>query len=255
MKKIHFFVFCVLIFIGAVGFFALSCRTEKGKLAPEEPGLVSAVEEAGEIPASAVMVQNAVTEPEPGAHDLITAAFRDPAMEKEVLEFFLELTGSLEVAKVILTNAASYGIPAALAFSLCAEESGYNPRAINHNRNNTVDRGLFQLNSASFPALSTADFYDPGINARHGLSHLRWCLDTAGTEVAGLAMYNAGTARVRSGGTPKDTLDYISRILRRQKKIEEHFLAVYPSMNQKDIVEEIPVKTPFRLSLLTPLGR
>jgi hypothetical protein len=67
-------------------------------------------------------------------------------------------------------------------------------------------------------------------------------------------MYNAGTGRVRSGGTPKMTLDYISRILDRERKIEELFLAEYERITW--IEEEMPPeKTGIRLSLLSPLGR
>jgi hypothetical protein len=55
------------------------------------------------------------------------------------------------------------------------------------------------------------------------MAHLRVCLDSGGTEIAALAMYNAGTGRVRSLGAPKNTLDYIHRILERRGKIERVF--------------------------------
>ena len=191
--------------------------------------------------------------------DFILTAYNDPELREEVMAFFEDLTGSFEVAEVILANASVLDIPPALAFSLCAEESEYNIRAFNRNRNDSVDRGLFQLNSASFPKLSTEDFYDPIVNTWHGLSYLRWCLDTAGTEVSGLAMYNAGITRVRQVGTPKATLDYVSRILSRQRKIEERFIAEYVRIvdREEEIIEidEKTEKTPFRLCLLKPLGR
>ena len=201
--------------------------------------------------------------------DVILATYRDPSFREGVEAFFGDLIGYTDIAAVILSNAAAHDIPPALAFALCAEESAYNPRAINFNRNDTIDRGLFQLNSASFPDLRVEDFYDLGINAWHGLGHLRWCLNIAGTEVAGLAMYNAGSNRVRSSGAPKSTLDYISRILKRQRRIEELFIAEYTFTTpvevpeiEDEIIEEIEEaeeekeeKAPFRLSLLKPLGR
>ena len=182
--------------------------------------------------------------------DLILESYNDPELNKEVLAFFENITGSSRIAEVVLANAVIFNIAPALAFSLCAEESAYNPQAYNKNRNETIDRGLFQLNSASFPQLNVNDFYNPELNTWYGLSHLRWCLDTAGTEVSALAMYNAGTTRVRSHGTPKHTLDYVSRILKRQRKMEELFIAEYPNM----IIEKSQTKTPFRFSLLAPLG-
>jgi len=189
--------------------------------------------------------------------DVILDAYKEPALKDGVVGFFQELTGSREVASVVLSNAASLDISPALAFALCWEESRYNPRAFNRNRNDTVDRGLFQLNSASFPKLKVDDFYNPDINAQYGLSHLDWCLKNASTEVAALAMYNAGTTRVRSAGTPINTLDYISRILKRRRKIEELFIVESIHFPQTEGVNAAvePVKMPFRLSLLTPIGR
>ena len=188
--------------------------------------------------------------------DMILELYRDEVFRERVEDFFGDLTGSFELAQAVLANASRFDIPPALAFSLCWEESRYNPKAVNRkNRNLTVDRGLFQLNNASFPQLKEEQFFNPMLNSRYGLSHLRWCLDTAGTDVAALAMYNAGTGRVRSGGTPKMTLDYISRILDRERKIEAFFLAEYERITQ--IIEEAPPpeKTGIRLSLLSPLGR
>jgi hypothetical protein len=188
--------------------------------------------------------------------DPILVAYRDPLFRDWVAAFFGDLTGSPELAAVVLANSEAFNISPSLAFALCWEESRYNPRAVNtKNRNQTIDRGLFQLNSASFPDLGEEDFFNPGVNARYGLAHLRWCLDNAGTEVAGLAMYNAGTGRVRSGGTPKNTLDYISRILRQQRIIEDLFLAGIMALAEAEspVVEEAAPE--FRLSLLVPLGR
>lgn len=192
-----------------------------------------------------------------GGEDVILAAYADSLNRGQVIEFFSNLTGSEEIAAVVLSNAAGFEIAPALAFALCWEESRYNTMAFNRNQNETVDRGLFQLNSATFPELSIEDFYDPEINAKRGLAHLLWCLNTAGTEVAGLAMYNAGTTRVRSAGTPKNTLDYISRILKNQRKIEEQFAAGCTRIILAESAEEeeTAAKTPFRLSLLSPLGR
>ena len=192
--------------------------------------------------------------------DLILAAYHDPAQKNGVLAFFRDLTGSYEIAEAVLANAARNDIRPSLAFALCWAESRYNPQAINRNRNNSVDRGLFQLNSESFPNLKVEEFYNPGISARYGLSHLRWCLDSMGTEVAALAMYNAGYSRVRSDGTPQNTLNYISQILKRQLQIEalfnEYFIAKYIPNIEAEIVEAAEEsRKPFRLSLLTPLGR
>ena len=247
-------IFCLALVFMAGGFSLLSCRAEKaGTLGTQESGFSAAEPEdiAGGYSAGSAMLINVEEKP-----DFILLSYRDPAMSNWVTAFFRDLCGSHEIAVLILSNAAEFGVSPALAFSLCWEESRYNPRALNRNRNGTVDRGLFQLNNASFPNLKVEDFYDPAINVRYGMAHLRWCLDDAGTEVAALAMYNAGHNRVRSAGTPKSTLDYVSRILRRQRRIEELFIAEYMRITEAESAEaEEKEKSFFRFSLLTPLGR
>jgi soluble lytic murein transglycosylase-like protein len=140
------------------------------------------------------------------------------------LQFFTTLTKSANVARVILDNAAKYKVRPSLAFALALEESDFKVDAFNKN-GSSVDRGLFQLNSKSYPKLEVQDFYDPGINARYGISHLKGCLSEAGNEVAALAMYNAGTSRVTKGATPKKTLNYVSRILAYEDNISSLFAA------------------------------
>ena len=94
------------------------------------------------------------------------------------------------------------------------------------NRNaDSVDRGIFQLNSKTFPKLATEAFYDPAINAKYGLSHLQHCLRSGGNEVAALAMYNAGNGRVDRGATPRKTLDYVYRVLKYKDNIDSLFAA------------------------------
>jgi hypothetical protein len=163
--------------------------------------------------------------------DVILSSYQDAFSRDQIVTFFGAITHSDEVAAIILANASTFNVPPSLAFALCWEESRYNPQAVNRkNRNETVDRGLFQLNCRSFPRLTEEDFFNPSVNAYYAMAHLRWCLDTAGSEVAGLAMYNAGTTRVRQGGTPKNTLDYVSRVLEYQNRVEEFFRSEYMTM-------------------------
>ena len=159
-------------------------------------------------------------------NDPVLIYFRDPEYREWVINFFTSLCSSREIAQAILVNTDEFDVPPALAFALSWEESRFNPRAINRqNRNGSVDRGLFQLNNRSFPDLDTAAFFDIKSNARYGVGHLRYCINSAASEVSALAMYNAGTGRVRSTGAPEVTLNYISRILENRRKIESRFHA------------------------------
>jgi hypothetical protein len=207
--------------------------------------------------------------------DVILDAYRDEVYQEWVAAFFagiLKSSGffnkatSEETASAILTNASAFDISPSLAFALCWVESRFNPTAVNKkNRDGSIDRGLFQLNNCSFPKLKDADFFNPSINTYYGMAHLRWCLDTGGSIVAGLAMYNAGTIRVKAEGAPKRTLKYVSDILEFQRRIEDtfadHILPLF-------VTEEVAVESaghsetskaePYfekpRLALLTPIA-
>jgi len=158
--------------------------------------------------------------------DPVLEYFRDSEYKDWVIDFFAALCSSQEIAVAILVNSDLYDVPPALAFALCWEESRFNPRAINRkNRDGSIDRGLFQLNSRSYPNIEASVFYNVNSNARYGVNHLKSCLDSGASEVSALAMYNAGAGRVKSTGAPEVTLNYISRILENRSKIESRFLS------------------------------
>ncbi|MCR4578729.1 MAG: lytic transglycosylase domain-containing protein [Treponema sp.] len=149
--------------------------------------------------------------------------YRQPLSRSAVEWFYYQICGNRNVTQAILSEAEKNDIPLSLAFALAHTESNYNSDAVNNNKNATVDRGLFQLNSNSFPALSEADFFDPYISAKYGMSHLKFCLNTAGNQVSALAMYNAGTGAVRSNKTPQTTLNYVGKIMSYQKLLDTLF--------------------------------
>ena len=145
-----------------------------------------------------------------------------PEARGDVLAFYAALIHSEEIASIIIQESERYALSPSLAVALAWEESRFVPTAVNRNRT-SIDRGLFQLNNRSFPQLSEEEFFDLETNVKHGIAHLKWCLDHAGNEVSGLAMYNAGTSRVRKNTTPQKTLDYVHRILSFKNGIDELF--------------------------------
>ena len=149
--------------------------------------------------------------------------YRQPLSRPATEWFYNQITGNRDVTQAILIEADKNDIPLSLAFALAYTESRYKVTAINRNTNESIDRGLFQLNNNSFPKLSEADFFDPYISAKYGMSHLRFCINTAGNEVAGLAMYNAGTNKVRSNRTPQSTLNYVEKILSYRDMLDDLF--------------------------------
>lgn len=148
----------------------------------------------------------------PLKNDIGLLLYRNPGTRSSVVDFYTQLTGSAAIANIIIKVASRYNVPLSLAFALAWKESRFSPEAVNYN-GDSIDRGLYQLNSLSFPRLTPAEFYNPQINAERGLSYLSACLKNGGNEIVGLAMYNAGVTTVVANGTPQMTLDYISTIL------------------------------------------
>jgi soluble lytic murein transglycosylase-like protein len=150
--------------------------------------------------------------------------YRNPATRRVVEQFYAGITSDWLVSQAILAAADANDVPLPLAFSVAWVESEYRIRAVNRNAA-SLDRGLFQLNSRSFPQLKEEEFFNPLTNARHGLAHLRFCLKEGENEVVALAMYNAGAQRVRKG-TPYTTLHYVARALEYRQELEEAFQAL-----------------------------
>jgi hypothetical protein len=208
-------VLCSLFVCALIG---ASFGLFKNTPAPQTPPVVVEYQHEEEI-GNFLLTQNEVIQVP------VLEYFSDPEYRQWVLDFFSNICINQEIVLAILENSKTFDVPPALAFAVSWEESRLNPNAINrYNRDGSVDRGLFQLNSRSFPNLEAANFYDIRINAYYGIAHLRYCLDTGKSEVSALAMYNAGTGRVKNTGAPEVTLNYINRILDNKIKIENQFL-------------------------------
>ncbi len=150
--------------------------------------------------------------------------YRNPETRERVKDFYTAVAGDPAIAHPILAYADEYSISPSLAFSMAWAESSFRPWAVNYNKNPvSVDRGLFQLNSRSFPDLSQDEYFDPEVSAYHGLKYFAWCREQAGNTVKALALYNAGIGKVRSKGAPESTLDYIHKITAYQEKLEKEF--------------------------------
>lgn len=168
------------------------------------------------------------------ARDAFAPYLQEEGTRTEASKFFSSLVRSEKIADIILANAEKNGIRPSLAFALAFEESRFKVNAVNDN-GDSIDRGLFQLNSKSFPKLGDVQVFDPEVNARYGLAHLRFCLDEGGNEVAGLAMYNAGNGRVGRGATPRKTLDYVYRVLAYEKNVVDLFAARVAAKGKKPL--------------------
>lgn len=148
--------------------------------------------------------------------------YREDVTHQVVVDFFRELTGSDEIALPMLYHADRNDLPMSLVFALAWVESRFSPYAINSN-SDSIDRGLFQLNSKSFVRLSTDDFFHPEVNARHGTDYLRFCLNYGGDDRTAVAIYNAGLTRVRQNRTPQSTQNHVERVMAYKSSLERQF--------------------------------
>lgn len=87
-----------------------------------------------------------------------------------------------------------YGINPYILYAIAKVESGFNPRAVNYNRNGTVDYGLFQINSSNLKRLGIPVWYayDPCYSAYLGAYFLRQCIDVYGNSWRAVDCYNKG---------------------------------------------------------------
>ena len=164
-------------------------------------------------------IENFLEKPDP-----TLALYREPVTRERVVEFFVERAGSESIALPILYYADRLNIPFSLAFSLVWAESRYRPLAVNVNQGATsIDRGLFQLNSLTFPNLSEEDFFNPEVNTLHGLRFLQFGLQVGEDEGQALAIYNAGYTRVARGQTPLSTQHYVRQVLGYRERLLADF--------------------------------
>ncbi|MBN1797049.1 MAG: transglycosylase SLT domain-containing protein [Spirochaetales bacterium] len=152
--------------------------------------------------------------------DLSLTLYRNEVTQKILISYYTKITRSELITRTILKYADMYNISPALAFALCSRESGFDINAQNINKDESIDRGLFQLNSKSFPELSEDDFFSVETNTLFGLKYLKYCLEQGNNEIVALSMYNAGEGRISSKGAPLLTLNYVARVLDYKERIE-----------------------------------
>ena len=167
----------------------------------------------------------------------------DPYKEDEMvfaseLEFTAALKGDLErrfYSELVQDNAriidAVYtyasDLNKDLVFALLLGESSGKPDALNKNIDpktgevKSVDRGLFQLNSKSYPNLTEDQAFQIETNAKYGIAHIRGALQYWGGNVRkALWAYNAGDNCI-TNGVPKRTINYANDVIAATKAIKQ----------------------------------
>lgn len=102
---------------------------------------------------------------------------------------------------VLADECEKNGVDVGLALRVIKVESGFRTDAVNVNRNKTIDGGLFQLNSNTWPSLAeklgmtNADPFNPDDNIKMGVYYLGQLTARLGV-AGGLTAYNHGPRNV-----------------------------------------------------------
>lgn len=158
------------------------------------------------------------------------------------LDFFedkiLEVTLPLRHEDIIRQQAADKGVDAELIAAVIYTESRFRDQT-----STAGARGLMQITPGTASEIAnrsggtafdpSTDLSDPQINIQYGSYHLRELLDLyGGNEVAALAAYNAGPAKVDEWGGAEleaedigytETRDYVDEVLTKRDEYREHY--------------------------------
>lgn len=129
---------------------------------------------------------------------------------------------SPEFALYVQEQAKLNGVPLKWAEAVLSLESGGNVLATRWNPNGSVDRGPWQLNSASLPWFSKhfndgqpINPYDQYVSTRVAIRYLRWLRDKTGSWRRAVMAYNVGPAAVMRGAVPQQAVWYAEQIQER----------------------------------------
>src|SRR5208282_6286730 len=89
----------------------------------------------------------------------------------------------------------------------------------------TVDRGLFQLNSRTFSGLNRKTVFDPRANALRGLTYYKNAYLKLGSEERALGYYNSGVGLVTERTLPRSTRAYVKKILSDRDRMDHDAIA------------------------------
>lgn len=157
-------------------------------------------------------------------NDALLTLYRNDHLRPLVVEYYAHLTGDRAIALAILETCDDLSLDPSLGFAIAWNESKFNPRAVNYNPT-TLDRGLFQLNTRTFPRLDRRTVFDPRSNAKHGLAFYKSAYDRLGSEEKALGYYNSGIGILSDRTLPRSTQAYVKKILADRDRMDRDAIA------------------------------
>ena len=116
---------------------------------------------------------------------------------EEVYEFYSSFTRNREITHNIIIHALTERLPLHVAFGTAWTESNFNPTCIYQNKDKngrvlSIDFGLFQLNSESFPRVKKEELLDVKLNTSLACKTLMDNYTKTGSWFEAICMYNRG---------------------------------------------------------------
>lgn len=145
-----------------------------------------------------------------------------PTPDPSLYEQLQKYTDDHTIITSIIKWSTALKVDPLLVATIIKYESGFNRYAINENTNESIDRGLMQLNNQVYG--DGLNFWDADLNIQLGTNNIKWCLDqSSGNLIKALAMYNAGIWRVKNNRVPEMTLDYSWKIISELQKVKSSY--------------------------------
>ncbi|WP_448588080.1 lytic transglycosylase domain-containing protein [Thermocrinis sp.] len=107
-----------------------------------------------------------------------------------------------------------YGVDPYLLVAIASVESGFNPRAINRNKNGSTDYGIMQINSHWLKKYKIPQewIWEPCYNIHFGAMVLRRCMDAKKSLKLAVDCYN-------KGDRAKENSEYVLKVYKRHARV------------------------------------
>lgn len=125
--------------------------------------------------------------------EIITLPVYVPKKQEVKQETKQEIPKSNEITYCISKYSKLSGIPESVYYSIAKVESGLNPRAINKNKNGTIDIGLMQVNSATarYYGYNPNELFDVCKNVEVATLKLSDCINKWGYTLHAIGCYHS----------------------------------------------------------------
>jgi soluble lytic murein transglycosylase-like protein len=154
---------------------------------------------------------------------IINSCFTTKGDKKELskIEFYYITINNKMVVDTVFLCSRVFSLSPDLIFAIAKTESRFNPKAINYNENGSIDKGVMQLNSYSFPHLSDKELYDIEYNIIIGSKHFAELMkEFDGNQLLSICAYNCGSWTVKNNKVPTKTLVYANKVMNNKMKFE-----------------------------------